>query len=156
MKKRLIILSIMVLAILLTVGVAGAVNKSNTGCGLGYLLFKDAGDSTLLEILAVTTNGTSGNQTFGMTTGTLECKQPASFVKSERLNEFVAKNMDNLATDIAAGQGEALETLAELLEVPTAQRADFGTTLQANFGTIFSSDDIQSAQVIDNIVKVAS
>ncbi len=155
MKKRFVILSIMVLAVLLTAGVAAAVSKSQTGCGLGYMIFKDAGDATVIQVLAVTTNGI-GSQTLAITTGTLECKQPAVFVKNERLNEFVAGNMDNLASDIAAGQGELLDTLAELMEVPTVKRAEFDSTLQANFGIIFSSDDIQSAQVIDNIVKVAS
>ena len=156
MKRKFLVLTVVALAVLLTAGVAGAVNKSNTGCGLGYLLLKDSGDSTLMEVLATCTNGTSGNQTFGITTGTLECEQPKSFASSERLNEFVAKNMDNLATDIAAGQGESLDTLAELMEVPSADRTGFYAKLQGNFESIFTSTDVQSAQVIDNIVKVAS
>lgn len=156
MKRKLLVLTVMILTVLMTVSVAAAVNKSNTGCGLGYLLFKDADDSTLLEVFAVTTNGTSGNQTFGITTGTLECGQPASFVENERVNEFVAKNMDNLAADIASGQGESLDTFAELIGVPAADRATFNAKLQKNFDKIFTSSDIESAQVIDNIAKIVS
>ena len=52
--------------------------KANTGCGLGTLIFgSKADDSVLLQILAVTTNASCGNQTFGISTGTLECQQPA-------------------------------------------------------------------------------
>jgi len=47
-------------------------SQKNTGCGLGSVIFKGQ-DALLFQILAVTTNGTSGNQTFGITTGTLNC-----------------------------------------------------------------------------------
>lgn len=152
--KKLVIVCIVAFVFFVSIGVANAVNKNNTGCGLGYLLFKDANDSTFMEILAVTTNGTVGNQTFGITTGTLECNEPTNVVSNERLNEFVASNMDTIAQDIAVGDGEALATLAELMEVPSVKRAEFFSILQKNFSEIFTSEDIQSAQVIDNIVNI--
>jgi len=132
-----------------------AVNKENTGCGLGYLLFKDAPDSTLFEILAVTTNGTFGNQTFGITTGTLECKQPEKVVKNDKLFKFVSENMDQLASDIASGNGETLDTVAELMDIPEEKRADFYAKLQENFDKIYVSEKVQSADVIDKIVEIA-
>ncbi|MBK3332356.1 DUF3015 domain-containing protein [Persephonella atlantica] len=132
-----------------------AVNKENVGCGLGYMLFKDAPDSTLFEILAVTTNGTFGNQTFGITTGTLECKQPEKVVKNDRLFKFVTENMDQLAADIASGNGEALDTVAELMNIPVDKRDAFYRKLQANFDKIYSSETVQSADVIDRIVEIA-
>ena len=152
--KKVLVVFLVAAVLFVSIGVANAVNKDNTGCGLGYILFKDAGDSTTIQSLAVTTNGTSGNQTFGITTGTLECSQPASFVSNERLNDFVASNMDTIAQDIAAGDGEALVTLAELMEVPSANRPEFFSVLQKNFSAIFTAEDIQSAQVIDNIVTI--
>ena len=154
MKKVLVLCLLVSFVVIASFGMAHAVNKDNTGCGLGYLLFKSSGDSTAIASLAVTTNGTFGNQTFGITTGTLECSQPASFVSSERLNEFVASNMDSIAQDIAAGNGEALSTLAELMEVPSVDRPEFFSVLQKNFSEIYTSKDIQSAQVIDNIVNI--
>ncbi len=132
-----------------------AVNKENTGCGLGYMLFKDAPDSTLFEILAVTTNGTFGNQTFGITTGTLECKQPEKVVKNDRLFKFVTENMDQLAADIASGNGETLDTVSELMSIPAEKREKFYKKLQANFDKIYSSEKVQSADVIDKIVEIA-
>ena len=59
--------------------------------------------------------------------------------------------MDNLANDIARGHGEYLNTLAVLMEVPEGSRADFYTLLQNNFSNIYSSPQISSVEVLDNI-----
>jgi hypothetical protein len=128
----------------------------NVGCGLGTLLWQDrADDSVLSQSLQATTNGTSGNQTFGITTGTSDCDQPANFASNDRLNEFVVANMDNLAKDIARGNGETLETFAELMQVPTEKRAEFYHNLQTNFAKVFSSEHVVLASVVDNAAAVA-
>lgn len=45
--------------------------RSNCGCGLGYILFKDPKNpGILIQVFAATTNGTFGNQTFGISSGT--------------------------------------------------------------------------------------
>ena len=102
-------------------------------------------------MLAVTTNGIFGNQTFAITSGTLDCEQPSKIVSRERVNTFVADNMDNLATDIARGHGEYLNTLAVLMEVPEDSRADFYVRLQSNFSTIYSSPQVNSTEVVSSI-----
>jgi hypothetical protein len=153
MKKLLVASMMVALVMALGTGTALALNKSNTGCGLGYIIFKENPDTVLFQIFAATTNGTSCNQTFGMSTGTLECQQP-TVVASIELQEFVAANMDTLAQDMATGEGETLATLAELMEVPSAERDGFYSTLQHNFASIFTHADIQSAEVIDNIAEV--
>jgi len=152
--KPFSIVILLFLALLLGAGAAGAVTKSTTGCGLGYYLFKDATDTFATQLLAVTTNS-MGTQTFGILTGTGGCRQPKRLVSDERLHEFVAGNMDSLAADMASGQGESLDTLAELMSVPEPERPAFCATLQENFSNIFTSRDVQSAQVIDNILKIA-
>ena len=125
--------------------------NSNTGCGLGSQVIKNQ-DSTLMQIFAATTNGTSGNQTFGITSGTSGCAKPAKFVSNDKANEFVANNMDVLALDISNGQGEALTTLATLLNVSNTE--EFNTVLQANFDKIYTSEKVSSADVIDNIISL--
>jgi len=65
---------------------------SNTGCGLGSLLWDGKANTTVSQAFQATTNATFGNQTFGITTGTLGCSTPAKFVKSEELNRFVKSN----------------------------------------------------------------
>lgn len=155
--KEAVMKRLLVVAAALSVFAAGAAYAGgNTGCGLGTMIFKGTeNQSTLIQILAVTTNGTSGNQTFGITSGTLECEQPAKVVQNERLNEFVHANMDELARDIAAGRGETLSTVAELLGVPAAERDAFNGKLQANFHRIFPGPGVEYAHVVDTIVSVS-
>lgn len=127
-----------------------AANQKNIGCGLGTMIMQ-GNDGLLFQVLAVTTNGTFGNQTFGITSGTLDCDQPARFVSKEQLNNFIADNMDSLANDISRGQGEYLNTLAVLMEVPEGSRTDFYATLQNNFSKIYPSSRVVSTDVLTSI-----
>jgi len=145
MKKLLSIAAATTL--LTTASFAGA----NTGCGLGNQVIKNQ-DSVLMQIFAATTNGTSGNQTFGITSGTSGCAKPAKFVSNDKANEFVAGNMDALALDISNGKGESLSTLATLLNVSNPET--FASVLQTNFDKIYTSSNVSSADVIDNIVSL--
>lgn len=157
MKKMIVV--VMVSLFVLAAGSAFAKGEAqmNTGCGLGTMLFKGQADnSVLLQTFQATTNGTSGNQTFGITTGTSDCRQPKNFVQNDRLNEFVLANMDNLAKEIAMGKGETLDAFAELMGVPAEQRAEFAGKLQASFGSIFASDQVVLANVVDNIATVTT
>ena len=124
----------------------------NTGCGLGTVLWGGQADGSILsQTMQATTNGTFGNQTFGITSGTLECTQPGRVAASERLMEFTVANMDTLARDIAAGSGESLETLAELMDVPAENRSAFYAGLQTNFSTIFVSGQEDAATFLDRV-----
>jgi hypothetical protein len=127
-----------------------ASTKSNVGCGLGTILLGD-NDSLISQVCAATTNGTSANQTFGISSGTLGCETPKSITSNEKLQNFVAQNMDNLVNDISEGNGEYLDTLAVLLEVPQTERLQFNSRMQNNFSRIFTSDNIQSTEVVNNI-----
>ncbi len=150
MKKGMAIL-VIVSFLVLPASVCFAVSQKNTGCGLGSVLFEGSNDSLLFQVFAATTNGTFGNQTFGITSGTSNCDQAKSFVSTERINTYVADNMDNLASDIAKGRGEYLNTLAVLMEVPECSRADFYTKLQTNFAQIYPSTEVSSVEVVKNI-----
>ena len=124
--------------------------NDNTGCGLGSLVIKDQ-STVMLQVLAATTNGTSGSQTFGITSGTSNCNKPSDFVSNDKLNKFVEENMDELALDISAGHGETLSTVAKLMNVEN--NAAFSAKLQANFSNIYTSENVTSATVIDSIAK---
>jgi Protein of unknown function (DUF3015) len=126
--------------------------NANIGCGLGTQVMAGK-DSLLMQVLGATTNGTSGNQTFGISTGTLGCKKPVNMVSAE-MQQFVAGNMDALAQDIAQGRGEALETLSKLMDVAAADRAAFGAKLQANFANIYAAAAVDSSTVIDKIAAL--
>ena len=152
MKKLLIV------TLLLTVAAPALAGQgaSNTGCGLGTVLWGNQSDGSVIsQSLQATTNGTFGNQTFGITSGTLGCDQPANLIKNDRLLAFTADNLDLLARDIAAGQGETLATVAELLEVPSADQSAFNAALQSNFEKIFVTGTETAGVVLDRIAVIA-
>lgn len=125
--------------------------NSQTGCGLGSQIIRDDSSAVMLALQA-TTNGIFANQTFGITLGTSGCKK-ARFVMNERAAEFVAANMDQLSREIAIGQGESVETLAELLGVEN--KAAFATALQANYTAIYANEKADMATVLDNVSTIA-
>lgn len=154
MKRLLVMVAVLSLVV---AGSAFAAGNTNTGCGLGSVVFKDVQNrSTLIQVVEATTNGTLGNQTFGITSGTSECTQPKNVVRNDRLNEFVQANLDALARDISAGKGEVLSTVAELMGVPAARRDAFNANLQAHFQQIFPSAGVEFAHVVDTIVRVSN
>ncbi len=146
MKK--LIVSIAAVAALSSAAFAGV--NSQTGCGLGSMIIKDDSSAILLALQA-TTNGTSGNQTFGITSGTSGCKK-TKFVMNERAEEFVASNMDQLAKEIAMGHGESVDTLAELLSADDKEA--FASALQSNYNSIYTSQNVEMADVLDNISAI--
>jgi len=162
--KKLLVVAVLSIMFVFVVGSAFAAAKStsgeakqNVGCGLGTMLFENNADnSTLLQAFQATTNGSFGTQTFGVTSGTSECKQPTKFVSNERLNEFVVANMDNLAKDIAMGRGETLEAFADLMQVPSEKRPEFYQKLQGSFAKIFTSENVVLANVVDNVAAASS
>ncbi|MDX1636034.1 MAG: DUF3015 domain-containing protein [Marinobacter sp.] len=120
------------------------------GCGVGAMIWK--GQSGIApHVLAATTNGTFGNQTFGMTTGTLGC-QTNEAVRSMAM--YMDSNIDKIARDMSRGSGENLDTLAVLLGVDAADRGEFRQLLQDNFATIFPSSDTTSDEATNAIVAL--
>lgn len=132
-----------------------AVADDNIGCGLGSMLW--AGQSGLpAHVLGATTNGTSGNQTFGITFGTLGCDGNGEITSRETLAKFTAANLDQIMTDSARGSGESLEVLAELYGIEAEQHAAFAEKLQENFATIFSSENVTAEHVLAAIDSLQS
>jgi len=152
--KKLVFFAVAVVMGMVFVGV-GFADQANTGCGLGSIVFEGK-EGLVSQTCAATFNGTFGNQTFGITTGTSNCKQYETVWANEELNRFVADNMDNLARDIAKGNGEYLNTLAVLMEVPDGERASLYAKLQTNFSNIYTSDKVNHVDVLKNIEAVVS
>ncbi len=146
--KKILVSAVAILALSTSVM---ATQNSQTGCGLGSVIIKDDSSAVLLALQA-TTNGISGNQTFGITSGTLGCKK-TKFVMNERAEEFVASNMDILAKEIAVGHGESIDTLAELLNVEDT--ATFSASLQSNYNSIYTSQKVEMSDVLDNIATTS-
>jgi DUF3015 family protein len=119
--------------------------QNNIGtCGWGAKLF-DGQSGIAPQVLAVTTNGTSGNQTFGISTGTSGCTQDGVVKSTWKTAMFIDGNKDRLARDMSIGNGETLDSLAHLIGVREEDRAAFSRAMQANVSVIFptgsSTDD---------------
>ncbi len=157
MKKLITFFAIALLATLVVPVQADAKSmlQDNLGCGVGTRAFDREDNGLLTHITAYSTNDHSSTQWTGISMGTLGCKKFKSLVSKET-EIFVAKNMDNLAKDIAMGEGESIETLAELLDIKTGKKTDFYALLQGNFDSIYATEDIQYNEVIESIVTLIS
>ncbi|MDV6236511.1 DUF3015 family protein [Leptospira ellisii] len=137
MKKNLtkIIASVFLSCAALTSSSLVAADYHVAGCGLGSLFIKD--NKMVLQLLSATLNAT-GIQTFGITTGTSNCKTDG-LVKQDKVREvFVAVNFEVLEQEIAAGKGEKLSAFSSLLGCPTEQTDRFSRMTQTSYGRLFS------------------
>ncbi|MCH2176337.1 MAG: DUF3015 domain-containing protein [Lentisphaeria bacterium] len=123
--------------------------KDNCGCGLGSIAFEGK-EGLMSQTLAGTTNALFCNQLFGITTGTLGCEKAEEFMDARAI---IKNNMDQLAIDISNGNGEVLESLATALEIDNVDM--FANQLQDNFDKIYTSDEVTSEAVTENILGVA-
>ncbi len=117
-----------------------------SGCGLGSLAF--GAEPGGVQILAATTNGTFGTQTFGLSSGTSNCP-PLSGPAGAAL--FIDANKDALAKDVARGSGETIATLSHIAGCPDARAV--GATLQRSFGAIFPAPDVPSDRVTASVLS---
>jgi hypothetical protein len=122
-------------------------------CGWGNMLFEGQ-RGTPAHFLASTTNGTSGNATFGMTSGTNGCSTNAPLTYGGK--SWLAMNgmMDELSEDMAKGQGEALTTYAVVMGVAPEDRAYFESVTHQHFQQIFTSADATAESVHANTLNV--
>ena len=141
------------LAALVSLPVTAFAAANNVGsCGLGSKVFEGQ-NGIAPQVLAVTTNGTFGNQTFGITSGTLGCTQDGVVSSNWKTAMFIDGNKAQLARDAASGQGEPLDALAALLKVDAADKAAFVSLAKARHAEIFAS--VESADSIAARLKAA-
>lgn len=117
-------------------------------CGWGNMLF-DGKSGIGPHFLALTTNGTSGNATFGMTTGTNGCSTDGDL--SYGGDAMVYNLMDELVEDVARGQGEALNAVAALLGVEKNDRNLFAEVSHENFKNIFPHENVTAKEVVASL-----
>ena len=156
MKKTFVVIVTVMLSLML-VGSSFAAAKGSygaAGCGLGGMVIGN--EPGFIQLVATFLNGICANQTFGITSGTLGCEAPRKMAKNDRLNEFVAANMDSLAKDMSVGRGETLDAFAELMQVPSSERSAFYQKLQENFASVFTSENVVLANVVDNAITVTA
>ncbi|MCP3913921.1 MAG: DUF3015 domain-containing protein [bacterium] len=111
------------------------------------MLFKDK-QGVFPQILAVTTNGTSGNQTFGISSGTLGCDPEGQIVYSAAVQRFMGERIDKVASDMSQGGGENLEALSNLIGIAPEDRAAFFELTKVNFAVIFPTEEATAEQAL--------
>ncbi|WP_028672107.1 DUF3015 family protein [Saccharospirillum impatiens] len=137
----------------LTVALTGtAMAGSGPGCGLGSMIFAEK-TGTFNHVLASITNGIYSNQAFGMSTGTLGCDSSQS-IEYTQVAAYLDTNLDQVAVDMARGEGEALDGLATLLDVQLSDRAAFSVATQANFTRIFPSAETTREAAVESLMAV--
>jgi hypothetical protein len=127
-------------------GIKGVGKYGTAGCGLGSMAFQDQPGA--VQILASTTNGFFGTQTFGITTGTSNCGQ-AGFASGTK--NFVEANREALAKDAARGEGDAIGALAVINECRDVHAV--AAALQRDFASIFPSEEATSDDVTRAILR---
>jgi len=111
------------------------------GCGLGKLAWGEAqGKKKIVQqVLAATTNGTFGSQTFGISSGTSGCTNDGIVKNEEKINVFAHVNFENLKQEMAQGGGEYLASLATLLGIPGIHQSEFFALTQGRYTALFKS-----------------
>src|SRR5262245_33867532 len=112
------------------------------GCGLGAILI--GSKPGFMQLFAGTTNGLFGNQSFGITSGTLGCAGPPA-PGTTAAKTYIETNRQAFAKDVARGQGETIANLSQL--AGCADQSAVAAKLQANFKTVFPTASATDTQV---------
>ncbi len=143
-----------VLIVATFLGMSGAAMAEAPGgpnCGWGNMLM-DGQSGLGAHIIASLTNGTSGNATFGMTTGTNGCSANGKLTYGGK--SLVGAVMDEFSEDVARGDGEALTAVAVAMGVEESDRALFKQVMHDNFASLFPSADVTAEQVSERVVEL--
>lgn len=116
------------------------------GCGLGSIVFGDK--PGMIQVIAATLNGTYGNQTFGITSGTSNCE---SSMKSAKADQFIEVNKIALEKEMARGQGESLSSLGNMMG---CQNQTFSSEMTASYKRAFPQGNATTTDL--NKIAIAS
>ena len=109
------------------------------GCGLGSIVF--GAQPGFIQVVAATLNGTSGTQTFGITSGTSNC---GASNRGSRAEQFIEYNKVAIENDLARGAGESVATLQEVMG---CTNNDFTIELKSKYNVGGSKSDLTQAAV---------
>lgn len=120
------------------------------GCGLGAAVMGSDGN----QVLASTTNATSLNQTFGITSGTSNCLQASKAVALNAQQEFMSENYALLSKEMAQGDGETLRAFSNTFGCNKDSYKNFATQMQNSYPKIFSVPGSMAAlNVVQDEIK---
>ena len=123
---------------------------NDAGCGLGSMIISK--NSKLLQLFALTTNGTFFSQGFGITSGTSGCSASGLVMTDKQIQYFVEVNQEDLSREMAQGSGDKLATLALLngCADSNSQQA-FASFTQKSYGKIIPAATTSASQLVNNL-----
>ncbi|MBI3812521.1 MAG: DUF3015 family protein [Nitrospirae bacterium] len=142
-------------ALLFTLTIASsalAAGYGAAGCGWGG---KEIGkkDDILAQLGATILNGVLSNQSFAITSGTSGCGKSGLVMAENEQNVFVEHNYTSLAKEMAAGEGESLNTLAGLMGCSADQTHHFAVFTKDNYNSIFKSGQDTPSEMLITLKK---
>ncbi|WNC70903.1 DUF3015 domain-containing protein [Thalassotalea psychrophila] len=145
---------ILISAVLLTASSSAmAVAPGGANCGWGNMLFEGQ-SGTAPHIVASFTNGSTFNNTFGMTFGTNGCSTQGTLTYGGKEMIDVSLIMDEFTEDVARGDGEAITAVAVSIGVEEQDRANFKRSMHDNFDKMFPSEDVTTEHVVQTMFEV--
>lgn len=133
-----------VAAVAVALSAAPARAADNVGCGMGSVLLRGQ-SGIVLNLLATFLNNISGNQTFGITTGTSGCTQNGRIAGGTgKLFAFMENNLDQFAIDASRGHGETIDAVASIMDMPADK---VGLIAKQNFAVLFNGEDADAVSV---------
>ncbi len=114
------------------------------GCGWGSQMMGKEGN----QVLAATTNGSSGTQTFGISSGTSNCVTATE--QTAMIKNFIEANYASIVTDMAKGQGDSIKTLSNFYG---CDMDVFATEMKSNYEKVTASNE-DAMKVMVNINNV--
>jgi len=148
-KKGMGVLALVACSMLIADVASAKEGYGTAGCGLGSVVFGDK--EGMIQVLAATTNGTFGSQTFGISTGTSNCDEGNK--RAENLNLYIDANRVAVSNDAARGSGETVADISKVLGCGDAPA--LGKTLQQNYTKIFPNKDVSSQEISRSILELA-
>lgn len=133
--KRILAVSLFLALVASPLYVASAKHGA-AGCGLGSVVITE--NKKVHQVIAATVNGTVLNQSFGISTGTLNCETSGFTQKQVEQQIFVHMNYQSLEQEFAKGSGEKMEAFASLMGCSDA--GTFGKIGKEKFSTLFDQN----------------
>ncbi len=129
-------------------------NHPMAGCGLGYVLLSNKENSKVMQVLGGTTNGTFGNQTFGISSGTSGCTEDGAVKIVKAAEVYAEVNLDSLRREMAAGDGEYVRTFASLLGANDSNVSTLVKVFHDNYASLFPTASTSTSDMLASMETV--
>ncbi|MCZ6646015.1 MAG: DUF3015 family protein [SAR324 cluster bacterium] len=144
MERKMLLMATVVLAVISMIYASSAF----ANCGPGPVVVQKS-KGTLRQSLGASTNATFlPTQTFAITSGTSGCSNSGILRREVEQRFFVALHMDNIAQELAQGQGRYVDGLASLLGCGSEVYGEFGRMAQANYTSLFSAAEMKPRELL--------